>query len=108
MSSSIVRFIATMSVFATACSLPPRDTPSGSTSARRAETVGAELDHTPTRYPIILHHGSGGGEAGILSFNHVTETLRAEGYTAVQTEVPPFDGIETRVLYLRAVVDETL
>jgi triacylglycerol lipase len=70
--------------------------------------IGNDPAGTPTRYPIILHHGMAGGRSWILTYNGIAEALRADGHTVVQDMVPPFDGVEVRAQALKQAIDDTL
>ncbi len=73
-----------------------------------------ELTSTPvpsgnaTNYPIILAHGFNASTSNSWSFWNVAETLKADGHTVVQTQVPPFHSAEVRASYLSEQIDQAL
>lgn len=71
-------------------------------------TAWVAPEAAPVRYPIVLHHGFGGGHDGILAYYRVAETLRADGHTVFEVEAPPFDSIAVRTSYLQSRVDQAL
>jgi triacylglycerol lipase len=70
--------------------------------------LGPEPTRAKTRYPIIIHHGFAGGNAGIFAYKGVAAALAADGNTVVQTTVPPFDSIAVRSAVLEQIIDDTL
>jgi len=94
-------------VFA-ACTLPAEDSSPPAALDDHGDAIALDTGGEPTRFPIVIHHGFGGGHDGILAYYLVAERLREDGHVVAQTEVPPFDTIAVRADYLRAVVDDTL
>lgn len=70
--------------------------------------LGAEPGGAATRYPIVLHHGMAGGRSWILTYAGIREAIAADGHAVVQTQVPPFDGVQVRAAALAAAVDGAL
>lgn len=67
-------------------------------------TVGAI---TPTRYPIVLHHGFNASSTNSWSFYKVKAALEADGHRVAVTEVEPFNGVPARAAPLAGIVDRT-
>lgn len=61
-----------------------------------------------TRYPVVLHHGFNASRTNSWSFNHVKETLEADGHAVTVTEVEPFAGVATRAKRLATYVDQAI
>lgn len=72
-----------------------------------SKPIGPEPAGSPTRYPIILHHGFA-ASATANGFTGVDEPLRADGHEVYVAEAPPFQPADVRARYLGDYVDQAL
>ncbi len=80
----------------------------GQDPACQLSPLGPTPSGTPTRSPIVLHHGFMGSDSNIWSYNGVAEALRADGHTVMESEVAPFHSVRTRARQLADQVDSLL